>query len=115
MERLLWYLFAGSRGGPTRIRIVATILQGPQNANQLAKSLSLDYKTVEYNLRLLTKHLVLVADRPGAYGALYYPSKNFQAHQSSFDAILAAGRPASAVHEAPASNWGKPEIESNQR
>lgn len=92
MDRLLWYVFAGSRGGPTRIRILEALLERPRNANQLADLLGLDYKTVEYNLRVLQKHVVTVCDTPGAYGALHHPSKNFLANRATFDAIVAATR-----------------------
>lgn len=117
MDRLLWYLFAGSRGGPTRIRIMRSLLERPHNLNQLARHLGLDYKTVEYNLRVLAKNAVVVVDQPGTYGALYFPSKNFLAHRETFDAILRAARMetrALATDHAPA-NWGNPEIEPNRR
>ena len=114
MDRLLWYLFAGSRGGPTRIRLMDSILAQPKNANQLARELALDYKTVEYNLRVLAKNLVVVSVPPGAYGALYFASKNFAAHRATFDQILGASRQRLPDAARPA-NWGKPDIESNQR
>ena len=93
VDRLLWYLFAGSRGGPTRIRILRALLDRPYNTHQLSKLLRLDYKTVEYNLRVLSKHVVVVADSPGSYGALYHPSKNLLAHTATFDQILAKTPP----------------------
>ena len=36
-KRLLWFLFAGSRGGLNRLKIVSTLKKTPLNANQLAK------------------------------------------------------------------------------
>jgi len=46
IKRLFWFLFAGSRGGSNRLRIVQTIREKPLNANQLAKDLELDYKAI---------------------------------------------------------------------
>lgn len=89
MDRLLWYLFAGSRGGPTRIQIMRELLDEPQNAHQLAKDLGRDYKTIEYNLRVLMKNVIVVSDDPKAYGALYHPSKNFLAALETFERIAA--------------------------
>lgn len=90
MNRLLWYVFAGSRGGPTRIRIVRSLLERPLNAHQLAKHLGLDYKTVEYNLRVLTKHVLVVCPDAGVYGALYEPSKNLLAAREDFERLASA-------------------------
>jgi len=92
VDRLLWFVFAGSRGGPTRIRIMRLLLAKPLNANQLAKTLGLDYKTVEYNLRVLRKHVLVVQPAEGAYGATFRPSKNLLAARLEFDQISAALR-----------------------
>jgi predicted ArsR family transcriptional regulator len=59
MENVVWYLLAGTRGGETRARILWTLKLRPQNKNQLAKSLSLDYKTIQHHLELLTEHRVI--------------------------------------------------------
>ena len=49
-KRLLWYLFAGSRGGENRIRIIDLIKEQPQNINQLAEALGVDYKAVQNHI-----------------------------------------------------------------
>lgn len=54
----------------------------------LATGLGLDYKTVEYNLRVLTKHRLVVCDAPAAYGAPYRASKNLLAYRSDFETLL---------------------------
>lgn len=93
MDPVLAFVFAGSRGGPTRIRICQSLLERPRNPNMLATGLGLDYKTVEYNLRVLTKHRLVVCDAPDAYGAPYRASKNLLAYRSDFEALAAALRP----------------------
>lgn len=87
MDRLLWYVFAGSRGGATRSRIVASILAEPKNTHQIAKGLGMDYKTIEYNLRVLDKHRYVVTVTEG-YGALWAPSKNLLAVLDQFRTLL---------------------------
>ncbi len=69
LRRLLWYLIGGSRGGANRAQLVRLVKERPMNANWLSKELKLDYKTVEYHLRVLEKNKLLVSE--GGYGAVY--------------------------------------------
>jgi hypothetical protein len=48
LKYLLGWLIAGTRGGVTRAELIKTIRDTPQNANQLATALKVDYKTVRY-------------------------------------------------------------------
>lgn len=59
-------------------------MQEPRNINALARELRLDYKTVDYNLRVLMKHRLVVAEEPRAYGARFFPSKNLLAARNDF-------------------------------
>lgn len=86
MDRLLWYVFAGSRGGPTRIRIMRRLLDEPRNTNQLATDLGMDYKTIDYQLRVLSKHRYVVS-RVEGYGRPWEPSKNLLAALDEFEAV----------------------------
>lgn len=104
MDRLLWFVFAGSRGGPTRTRIMQALLERPRNPHQLARHLGLDYKTVEYNLRVLIKHVLVRPPPAGVYGGLYEASKNLLAARAEFDRIAQALRP---VGPAPAQPRGE--------
>lgn len=45
----------GTRGGPVRLSILLLLMNKPHNLNELAKKLQLDYKTVEYHMRVLDK------------------------------------------------------------
>jgi len=86
MEKALWYLFAGTRGGPNRVRIVRTLSERPRNANELAERLELDYNTVSHHLDMLQEHDVV---EPGGsdYGKLYFLTDRFQHHRDTFEAI----------------------------
>lgn len=70
----------------------------------LANGLHLDYKTVEYNLRVLTKHRLVVCDAPEAYGAPYRASKNLLAYRADFETLAAAMGP----EPHPPAELGKP-------
>nr|MDP8941577.1 winged helix-turn-helix domain-containing protein [Thermoproteota archaeon] len=52
-KRLLWYLFAGSKGGDNRIKIIELLKERPYNMNQLAEKLNLDYKAIKHHIAVL--------------------------------------------------------------
>ena len=87
MKELLWYLIAGTRGGPTRAHLIAAIRDRPRNANQLATDCMLDYKTVQHHLRILLKHQLLTVVDKDAYGAVYFLSDAMKAHLADFGSI----------------------------
>ena len=72
LRRLLWYLFAGTRGGPSRAEIIRVIRERPCNAHQLAQSLKVDYKTVQHHIGVLEEHGLVVPSEKGAYGAVLF-------------------------------------------
>jgi len=89
MEKALWYLFVGTRGGKNRVRIVSAIEERPRNANQLAECLDVEYNTVRHHLDMLQEHDVV---EPGedAYGKLYFLTDRFEHHREEFETILEA-------------------------
>jgi DNA-binding transcriptional ArsR family regulator len=72
-KRLLWYLFAGSRGGENRIRIIDMLKEQPRNINQLSEFLNLDYKGVQHHISVLEKNN-LITKEGEKYGVLYFIS-----------------------------------------
>ena len=73
VKRLLWWLLAGSAGGMNRGRMLEELFNQPRNANELAKILSLDYKTVRHHLDVLKKNNLVTFTGSG-YGQMYFPS-----------------------------------------
>jgi len=59
MEKALWYLLAGTRGGENRARIIRVLDDRPRNANQIAEELDVDYNTVRHHLDMLLEHDVI--------------------------------------------------------
>lgn len=86
-RRLVWFVFAASRGGPNRVRLARLIRSSPANANQLAGRLGLDYKAVQHHLRVLEKN-GMVERAGGKYGAVYFLSGRLEANIDSFEEIL---------------------------
>ena len=72
LKRLLWYLFAGTRGGPSRAEIIKAIQNRPSNAKQLAQILRVDYKTIQHHVRVLEENGLIVPSDRGTYGAVLF-------------------------------------------
>jgi len=87
MEKALWYLLAGTRGGKNRARIINSLSERPRNANQLAEELGIDYNTVRHHLDMLSDHDV-VEKGDADYGALYFLTDQFEGYRSEFEEIL---------------------------
>jgi DNA-binding transcriptional ArsR family regulator len=88
-KRLLWYLFAGSRGGENRIRIIDLLKERPHNINQLAEILGVDYKGVQHHIGVLEKNN-MVAKLGEKYGVLYFISNYLEANIEAFNEVRAA-------------------------
>src|SRR5574338_1210578 len=88
-KRLLWFLFAGSRGGENRIRIIDLLKAQPYNTNQLAEALGLDYKAVLHHIGVLEKNNMVT--RAGEkYGVLFFISNYLEANIEAFNEVRAA-------------------------
>lgn len=88
VKRLLWWLLAGSAGGMNRGRILEELFRRPYNANELAKQLELDYKTIRHHLELLEKNRLITSTGTG-YGTVYSPSEMLEEHLAVFTEIWA--------------------------
>jgi len=86
MEKALWYLLAGTRGGENRARIIRLLDEQPRNANQLAGELDVDYNTVRHHLDMLTEHDV-VETGGSEYGKLYFLTDRFERNREQYEEI----------------------------
>ena len=86
-KRLLWFVFAGSKGGLNRMRLISTIRKTPLNTNQLAKELGLDYKAIQHHIGVLEKNNLItrVGDK---YGATFFISTFLEVNIEAFDEIV---------------------------
>jgi predicted ArsR family transcriptional regulator len=87
MEKALWYLLAGTRGGENRARLIDELDEQPRNANQLAERLDIDYNTVRHHLDMLLEHDV-VERSDNDYGALYFLTDRFERNREEFERVL---------------------------
>ncbi|MDR2699318.1 MAG: winged helix-turn-helix domain-containing protein [Nitrososphaerota archaeon] len=86
LKYLLGWLIAGTRGGVTRAKIIEALKDRPQNANQFATLLGMDYKTMRHHLDVLEKNRLItsVGDR---YGVTYFLSQVMEDNYSMFEEI----------------------------
>jgi len=86
-KRLLWYVFAGTRGGIARIKIILVLRNFPVNTNQLTRNLGLDYKAVQHHIKVLENNNLIVKTDP-KYGAIRFISPLLESNLAVFDEII---------------------------
>ena len=87
MKKLLWWLIAGSTGGPNRARIIMELHDRPFNAHQLADNLNLNYKTIRHHLKVLEDNEVVTSSGKHKYGELYFLSEKMMENYDVFHDI----------------------------
>jgi len=87
LDKRLWFLLAGTRGGINRARILRSLRERPLNANDLAGRLHLDYKTVRHHLDVLRENDCIMTLGNEGYGLLYTLSPRLQNHFDDFEEI----------------------------
>ncbi|MDO5851612.1 MAG: winged helix-turn-helix domain-containing protein [Methanobacteriaceae archaeon] len=87
IEKLLWWLITGKRGGINRARIIEKLNKRPYNAHQLSEELNLDYKTVRHHIKILMDNKI-ITDSKADYGKLYFLSEIMEEHYNDFEEIL---------------------------
>jgi DNA-binding transcriptional ArsR family regulator len=87
MEKVLWYVLAGTRGGVNRARLLRAIDDRPRNPNQLAEELDLNYDTIRHHLDVLVEN-DLVESSGDDYGAIYLPSDETRDHWDTVEEII---------------------------
>jgi DNA-binding transcriptional ArsR family regulator len=87
LRYLLGWLIAGTRGGPTRAKIIEILKETPQNANQLANQLGMDYRTIRHHLKVLEKNRMVTTAGEG-YGTTYFLSPPLEENYGVFEEIV---------------------------
>jgi len=92
-KRLLWFVFAASRGGLNRLKIISKLKENPLNTNQLAKELGLDYKAIQHHIKVLQHHIKvleknnMITKVGEKYGITFFISTFLEVNMESFEEI----------------------------
>jgi DNA-binding transcriptional ArsR family regulator len=87
LKYLLGWLIVGTRGGLTRAKIITALREAPQNANQLANLLKMDYRTIRHHLEVFERNKLIVSAGEG-YGTTYFLSPVMEENYFLFEEIL---------------------------
>jgi len=83
IKKILWWLLAGTAGGINRGKILELLAEKPMNANEIAKALNLDYKTVRHHLKILEKNSLVTSMGEG-YAKMYFISELLEQNMKYF-------------------------------
>lgn len=86
-KKLFWFMFAGTRGGMNRIKILQHLQRNPTNTHKLSQEVGIDYKGVQHHLKVLSQNN-LVTKVGSNYGGVYFPSELFEGSKAVFDEIV---------------------------
>jgi predicted transcriptional regulator len=87
MSDLFSSVFTGMSGRYTRLRIICAITEDPMNTLELSKKLTMDYKTIQHNIKVLEKNNLI--DREGeGYGDLFFPSELISANLPTLYSVI---------------------------
>ena len=86
LRQILTWLIKGTKGGKTRAQIIKTLKKTPQNANQLATLLNVDYKTIRHHLSILERNKIIipVGDH---YSTAYFLSLSMEENYLLFEEL----------------------------
>jgi DNA-binding transcriptional ArsR family regulator len=86
-RKLLLYLFTGTRGGYTRLKIIMNLEAKPSNTHQLSLELGLDYKAVQHHMKVLEKNN-LVTKVGEKYGVIFHLSNFLEINIGALGEII---------------------------
>jgi predicted transcriptional regulator len=86
-RHLMWYVFAGTRGGAMRIKMIELLRNRPYNAHQLCTELNVDYRTILHHIKILIDNDFIVFEGKH-YGGVFFMTEMFESQLPTFTEIL---------------------------
>lgn len=87
LRHLMWYAFAGTKGGNTRIKMIKHLKERPYNAHQLSKALGVDYRTILHHVKILLENQFIHMEGK-KYGEMYFITDLFKTELKTFEEIV---------------------------
>lgn len=87
VKTLFLFIFANSKGGPTRIKIIVLLKRGNLNVHQLSTALRMDYKCISHHIDVLEKNN-LVGKFGNGYGTTFFITPLLEKNMEVFNEIL---------------------------
>jgi predicted transcriptional regulator len=85
-RKLIWWIFAVSKGGKNRSRIVKILKGRPSSISQLARDLNRTYHDTRYHIKILQENNV-VESIGDASIAMYFLTEEFEKDWEEFEKI----------------------------
>ncbi|MGL4670226.1 MAG: winged helix-turn-helix domain-containing protein [Methanobacteriaceae archaeon] len=86
MQKALWWMILGAKGGLNRAKLIKILKERPHNAHQLSKILEVNYRTIRHHMDILEKSKI-VKSTEQKYGKVYYLSERMESNYSEFEDI----------------------------
>lgn len=86
-RHLMWHIFAATKGGQNRIRIIELLRNRPYNSHQLSKELRVDYRTILHHIKVLVDNQFITSDEK-RYGEMYFLTERLESEFSVFEEIV---------------------------
>jgi len=86
VRQLIGWLIAGTKGGKTRAKIIKILKNSPQNSNQLATLLKVNYKTIRHHIAILEKNKLIISAGTH-YSTAYFLSELMEENYPLFEEI----------------------------
>ncbi len=87
-KKLLWWIFAVTRGGVVRAEIIKRLRERPSTTSQLAREMGLTYQDIRYHLRILKEHNLVESSNTSI--AIYFVTEEMERNWGEFTRILKA-------------------------
>ena len=86
-RKLIWWIFAVSRGGKVRAQIVNLLKDTPSTISQLAQKLGITYQGVRYHLAILLENNIVESVGQGSIAIFFLRDEFLKEGWSEFEII----------------------------